>query len=623
MLYAHGLDSFVAIWEAKLILHGEYFKNGFSFFDLLGLTPISGYPIGMLLILCFFLLITSENIMIAILLFDLVFTIIFVISSYFLAENLELNKTSKFFFVLILTSLPNIFAFSYYQASARYPFFAVLPFVLAFLLKFNKERKVKYLIYAVSISLILNLFHRMAIMVFVIIFLSILLFILDKTTKRDFLVNFHTKEFSIRSSEEQTEDSSHSYKHQKNFLKFINYIKNRFWIFGIIGLYAIGFLVFGTNLYNVFFRSKFNIYCFLMSIIDSEALYLLIQPIVDQWFHYGIPFLLFLLAIAVILFPKGRILLDKINKKSSNLKLIYFMLPFILTYQLIYSFYFLNYIVGIVGVILLDYLYKTKYRHYIWPVFGLLFGGFVTLYHFATATKVLPYLIIGLFVLIISITTIILLSIKNSKNWLKIRFGNFYNKTKIALACLIGVVVLNSMFIVDRSAIFTNRNSSIFEHVTKEEIEIAKFLMDNGFGTFESFDNTISIRIAALSGWLILQDPHNRGAFLLEDRNIANLSCQFTLNLYWPNMILFNCSNTDSKQLVYSYLYRFDCYSIDALIILKRYNIRYFISSRHTNTSNAWEYTVNSPFIESLYSYTPLVKITNNYYVWNTSTLYS
>lgn len=623
MLYAHGFDSFVAIWEAKLILHGEYFKNGFSFFDLFGLTPISGYPIGMLLILCFFLLITSENIFVTILIFDFIFTIIFIVSSYYLANNLELNKSSKFFFVMILTSLPNIFAFSYYQASARYPFFALLPFVLAFLLRFNKERKIKYLIFAIIISILLNLFHRMAIMVFVIIFLSILLFILDKITKRDFLVIFHTKEFLAETPESQTENLNDNYKHRKNFLKIINYFKHRFWIFGIIGLYAIGFLIFGTNLYNVFFRSKFNIYCFLMFIIDSEALYLLIQPIVDQWFHYGMSFLIFLLAIVVMLFPKGQILLCKINKESSNLKLIYFMIPFVFAYQLIYSFYFSSYIVGLVGVILLDHLFKTKYQHYIWPICGLLFGGFVTLYHFVTATKILPYLVIGLFILTISVFTIILLLIKNTRNWLKIRLGNFYAKMKITLACLIGIIILNSMFIVDRSALFTSRNFSIFEHITKEEIEIAQFLIDNGFGTFESFDNTISIHIAALSGWLILQDPHNRGAFLLEDRHITNLSYQFTLNHFWPNMNLFNCSFTNGRQLVYSYLYRLDCYSIDALVILKRYNIRFFISSCHTNTSNAWEYTVNSPFIESLYSYTPLVKITNNYYVWNTSILYS
>ncbi|MHA1781985.1 MAG: hypothetical protein ACTSUL_01015, partial [Promethearchaeota archaeon] len=94
MLYAHGLDGFLAIWEAKLIIDGIYFKNGVDFFDLLGLKPFSGYPIGSLLLFCLFLIITREHLMVTILLFDFLFTVIFTLSTFFLSQELNLKEDS-------------------------------------------------------------------------------------------------------------------------------------------------------------------------------------------------------------------------------------------------------------------------------------------------------------------------------------------------------------------------------------------------------------------------------------------------------------------------------------------------------------------------------------------------
>ncbi|MHA1125040.1 MAG: hypothetical protein ACTSO7_11445 [Candidatus Heimdallarchaeota archaeon] len=623
MLFAHGLDGFLAIWEAQLILRGEYFKNGFNFLSLLGLTPYSGYPIGTLLLVSLFLLIAGKHLMISILLYDLTFTVIFVLCVYFLANVLELNKTAKLYFTLILTTLPNIFSFSYYQSSARLPFFALLPLVLAFLLKFNKEKKIKYLLFATGITILLNFIHRMGLIVFVIILLSVLLYAVDKLTKRDFLTSFHEKEYSLAESEIENENPSTRLKAKKSVLSVINYIIRRFWIFGIIGLYAIGFIVFGLNFENVYLRSKFNIFCYVHAIIDCNVIYLVIQPIADQWFHYGVPFLLFLGSLIFMAIPRFSNILSEFNKSSSNLKLFYFILPFILVFQLIYSYYFLAYIIALTGALLLQKLEETKYKHYLWPGCGILVGLFFTVYHFATSTPILPYLIIGLFLLVVSITAIILLLVNKSREYFTLKIGHIYNRFKIPMVLFIGILMVNSMFIVDRSALFTNRNQSIFEHITREEREIADFLLENGYGTFESFDQTVSIHIAALTGWYILQDPHNRGVFLLENRTVDDLPLEFTLFVDWPNMVLFGCDNSYGMGILYNQIFRVSCYSVDALVLLKRYNIRYFVSSRHTNTSSAWQYTINSVFIESLYSYVPIVKTTENYFVWNTSALYS
>jgi hypothetical protein len=261
-------------------------------------------------------------------------------------------------------------------------------------------------------------------------------------------------------------------------------------------------------------------------------------------------------------------------------------------------------------------------KHYIWPIGGIIVGLFIITYQLFSKTDVLPYFIIAIFLLVVSSTVLLLLAIQKTKNWMVIHFSNSYNKIQFYLIALLMVVIFNSMFIVDRSIIFTNRVNSIYESITQEEIDVANFLNNNGFGTFDSFDYTLSTHIAALSGWYFIQDQHSVSAFLLEGIPISNISCQFTLFLNWPNMQIIACNYTTGRQILYNQLYQYQCYSIPALNILKKYDIRYFISSRHTNSSYAWEYTVNSVFIQSLYNYVPIAKITDNYYVWNTSYLY-
>ncbi|MFW9923842.1 MAG: hypothetical protein ACFFDW_11210, partial [Candidatus Thorarchaeota archaeon] len=485
---------------------------------------------------------------------------------------------------------------------------------------FIKNKKALPLIIATVISLLLNFIHRMALVMLGIIAIVLIYYMIEKITKRNFLYNLHNNDIKINNTN-NNENSSESRK--ENFIKFVNYLKKRIWIFSIIFLFVIGFIIFGTNFYNVYYRAKFNIYCYLIAFIDCNYVYMAVQPVIDQWFHYGIPFLLFLSSVILMLIPKFNPLLEKINSNKSLLYLIFLALPFVLVYQLIYSYYFLCYIIAPVCTVLIESIENKKIRHYLWPIEGLVVGAFIVIYHIFTATKVLPYFIVALFIIGISLITLTLLLIQKSKNWLQIKIGNFYLKNKLFLVAFFAILFLNSMFIVDRSVVFTNRSQSIYEHITQEEQEIANFLIENGFGTFESFDYTLSTHIAVLTGWLFIQDQHNIGVFLLEDRTVNNISCSFTLFSNWPNMEFFNCSHTYGRGILYSQLFTTKCYSLQSLVILKEYNIRYFISSIHSNNSYTWEYVINSEFIESLYGYVPKVLITDNYYVWNTSTLYS
>jgi len=615
MLTAQGLDGFVVIWEAQLILNGKYFQNGFNFLTLLGLTDFSGYPIGILLVASFFLLITGRNVMISILLYDLVFTFIFVASVYYLSNSLELKQSTKIYFMVILTTLPNIITFSYYSISARFVFFAVLPFIIALLLRFNKEKKVKYIILALTLTLILNFFHRMALIIFIPILISIIFFFVEKFTKNDFLLNFHINEIKIN-----TEESN---LHKTRFFVILNYIKKRFWIFNFVGLLFLGFILFGTNFNSVFYSARFNIFCYLQALCECKILYLFIQPIIDQWFHYGLPFILTIASIIIMLIPKFVSSLKVINTNPSNLKLVYLLLPFFIIYNIIYSLYFLCFFIALIGAVLIQQVEKKTFRHYLWALEGILIGVFISANHFLTETKVLPYLIIGLFITCVSITAVILLSIQKTRKYLSLKFGSYYNKLKLSTAFFIGIFIINSMFIVDRSALFTNRENSIYEHITQEEKDIAEFFLQDGFGTFDSFDNTVSVHIAALCGWYFLQDQHNLGVFLLENRTTADIECSIANFSSWVSMHFFDCENTNGRQILYRQLFVMSCVSYRALKIMKTYNLKYFISSRHFNTSNAWQYTVDSKFIESLYSYVPIVETTMNYYIWNTSTLYS
>ena len=620
MLYAHGSDGFLAMWEAQLILNGSYFSNGFNFLTLLGLVPFSGYPIGFLFTLCFFLIISARRIMIATLLFDLVFTTVFVITTYYLSSELEIKDSSKIYFSLILTTLPNIFSFSYYQTSSRYPIFALIPLVFFLLLRFIKKKKTAPLFIALFLSILLNLIHRMAIVLVGIVFLAIIYFFIEKFSKKDILSNLHNNKIELNI---ENIGNTSKINRKKKFNNFLNYLKKRIWIFSIIVFFFVGFAIFGTNLYNVYYRSKFNIYCYVIAIIDCDYVYMFVQPIVDQWFHYGIPFLLFLATIIMMILPKFNSILEKINYNKSILYLIFLVLPFVLVYQLIYSYYFLCYIIAIVSMIAIQTFETNKFRHYLWPITGLIVGGFIIIYHFFTETKVLPYFIISLFITGVSIIAIILLTVQKTKERITYKFGNFYNKNKLFVIFFFSILIFNSMFIVDRSNLFTKRNQSIYEHITVEERDIANFLIQNGYGTFESFDYTFSTHIAVLTGWLFIQDQHNIGVFLLEDRTVNNISCSFSLISNWPNMDFFNCNHTNGRNVLYTKLYNSECYSLQALVILKEYNIKYFISSIHSNNSYTWEYTTNSKFIESLYGYVPIALVTENYYVWNTTTLFS
>jgi len=619
MLTAQGLDGFVVIWEAQLILNGKYFHNGFNFLTLLGLTDYSGYPIGILLIASFLLLITGRSVMISIVLYDLIFTLIFVAGVYYLSSALELKESSKIYFMVILTTIPNVITFSYFTMSARFVFFAVLPFIIGSLLRFNKEKKVKNIIIALILTLVLNFFHRMALILFIPLLISLVFFFIDKLTKKDILEKFHNEE--IKTDIEQQIERKEILK--AKFIVFLNYAKKRFWIFSFLGLLLVGFIIFGLNFESTFYDARFNIFCYLQAICECKILYLFVQPIIDQWFHFGIPFILTITSVILMLIPKFENSLKLINTNQSNLKLIYLILPFIAIYNIIYSIYFLSYFVALAGAVLIQQVENKRYRHYIWAIEGILIGVFISTYHFLTETKVLPYLIIGLFIVCVSIIAIILLSIQKSRKYLSLKIGSFYNKAKLSMVFFIGIFIINSMFIVDRAALFTVRNNSISEHLTQEEIDIAEFLLQNGFGTFDSFDNTVSVHIAALSGWYFLQDQHNLGVFLLENRTVADINNQIANLSGWFSMHFFESDNTDGRQILYRQLLVMSCTSYRALKILKIYNLKYFITSRHMNTSNAWQYAVQSNFIESLYSYVPIAKTTENYFVWNTSTLYS
>lgn len=615
VVYVQGLDNFLAIWEAQLILNGEFFRNGFNFLSLFGFYPFSGYPIGTLLILSGFLAISGRNIIACTILFEIFFTIVFTISVYLLSNELKLNEKIKCYFIILLTTLPNILLFSYNQTSARFPFFALLPIFLIFLLKFNREKKISFFLMAIFLTFILNLFHRMAIMLFLIIIISFTLFVIEKITKVDFLYNLHNYKIKIN-------DQKHN-KLKKKIIMLLNYLKQRIWLLSIVVLFIIGFIIFGMDLSYVSSTSKFNIYCYFKSLINSNFLYLLVQPLVDQWIHYGLVFILFIILFIMLIIPsdKNSKILTNINGNSDLLRLFFYILPFTIAYQIIYSYYFLCYLLSILGAFFIFSFLKIKKRSYLYPVYGIISGLFITLYHFFVVS-VLPYLIISLFLTIVSIIVFIITLLPKLKKTISNEINKIPLKVNTFTTLTFLFILITSMFMVDRHSIYSNRDGIIYGHLTNEEIELANFLINNGYGTFDSFDNTISTRVAAISGWFYISDIHNRGVFLLGDLHIRDINCSIGSIRNLLNFQFLNCTNTNGRSIFYE-LITSHCYSIMALEILKSYNLKYFITASNSSKSYVWDRTINSIFIESLYVNVPIVKATDNFYIWNTSVLYS
>lgn len=178
------------------------------------------------------------------------------------------------------------------------------------------------------------------------------------------------------------------------------------------------------------------------------------------------------------------------------------------------------------------------------------------------------------------------------------------------------------MFIIDRHSTFFNRDGYLYTHITKEEVDIANFLLEQGQGTFDSFDPTVSVHLAALTGWFFLQDVHSRTLFLLSNKTINDYNCSLLPVTQWYKGVFYDCELKTGREL-YIQLLLNDCFSPISQNILKTFNISYFVTAKNSTEVTILFSVIDSPFIASLNNLVPLAYSTEHFNIWNVSTIYN
>lgn len=169
--HARGDDAFIVAWMAQAIQEGSIDPWTTNLLSLFGLYPYSVYPIGGLVILSIFFKI-GLNIDLAFFLFSFLFTCISVVTTYYLGKLIFANdKLCTFFFVVFYTTSPVFLGLTYWTATLRGPFAAILPLTLYFLLKLKNEINARNIIYFIVSFILLALMHGLIIF-FPVYFLS-------------------------------------------------------------------------------------------------------------------------------------------------------------------------------------------------------------------------------------------------------------------------------------------------------------------------------------------------------------------------------------------------------------------------------------------------------------------
>ncbi|MFX0121922.1 MAG: hypothetical protein ACFE9A_21225, partial [Candidatus Hodarchaeota archaeon] len=185
--HAQGSDAFVVAWMAQAIKEGFIEAWSIHPLSMFGLYPYSFYPIGGPFILSLIFRM-GFNIDDALFLFSFLFMMISLITTYYLGKIIFANeKLSIFFFVVFYTTSPIFLRYTYWTATVRGPFMAILPLTLYFLLKISKEFNMKNIIGLFVSIVILAFMHRLIILypIYIIsLFLAIILFKINILKKK-------------------------------------------------------------------------------------------------------------------------------------------------------------------------------------------------------------------------------------------------------------------------------------------------------------------------------------------------------------------------------------------------------------------------------------------------------
>lgn len=181
--HLRGQDGFVLIIQSYSLLNGyaaNWLVHPLSF---LGMFSFSGYPIGSVALLAFFISIAG-NLEAAVLLYDVFFCLIAVFCSASLMRYVFEDKSTQLVGVIFYLFLPIVYEFTYDMATSRAFFLAIMPLFLKYLLEWNDGKGHRHLVAAIILFGVMNLFHRSAFALLSSIVLAILFRIIQQQLVR-------------------------------------------------------------------------------------------------------------------------------------------------------------------------------------------------------------------------------------------------------------------------------------------------------------------------------------------------------------------------------------------------------------------------------------------------------
>jgi hypothetical protein len=157
-------DGFVLVIEANSLLNGTSNQWLIHPLSLFGIFSFSGYPIGSVSVLAFFIAISNGSLDLACFYYVSFFSIITIGTTYGLLEYLSKDHWAALVGTAFYLFFPIVYSFTYNDANTRAPLLALLPLFIWALLKWNSEQEYGYLAYSVNVWFVMLFFHRIALL---------------------------------------------------------------------------------------------------------------------------------------------------------------------------------------------------------------------------------------------------------------------------------------------------------------------------------------------------------------------------------------------------------------------------------------------------------------------------
>lgn len=538
-----GFDAFKLIWESQQILEGNFQAWLVHPLSIFGAYPYSGYPIGTVLCLSFFMFIANSNIIASVYMFTSFFTVLSIIAFYAFSLELFNNRVYALIATLFYETAAIYSEFSL-NASPRLTFMVFFPLILLTSLKFLKTRKIKYLVFNVASIAISMLFHRMGMILFLFSLFSVLILASEKLLR--FLLSKH------------------------HLVSCINFIKKNYYL--VLGLFNFLVLCFTLILFHNqrwWVNKNPSFITTNVHIIDTG-----INTIIDYTLALGPIILLSVISPFILRFSNE----NSFQKRS--MKLLLFNMSIFLP---------------MVG-------YVAYTRFFIIPSFALFSTiGFVILYNMKKSTLFLslccliPVLFVGSYLifwrsvpiypiiaLILFILILIAILVSSIHTFYKpIKFSQIDLKKIVIFIFVISILFSNS-FIMDSKTIYSDHSTNDGKRIYfDEEKEIVSFLENTEKGMITAYYTVLEVRIASFTHNLFL----NSHISLLESGLVTFNDIRETSVLKpiynWYEVFIYSNSLTTPSQ--YRRKLFLSSNFTDASEIVNLLNIKYIILRKNYN----------------------------------------